>query len=303
MKQEKSFIEPQMNASGHEYITKNLSQNKNWRKFAFIRGLIIMGMAFIIPFGVFADEISVDTIVYNANRTSYYQGKDGRAQVEMTIIDKQGRERQRRFTILRRDMEPEGEPSADFTDEQKFYVYFHRPSDVNKTVFLVWKHPGKDDDRWLYLPALDLVNRIAAGDERTSFVGSHFLYEDVSGRGPEEDVHELAETTDNFYVLKNTPKEPDSVDFSYYKAWIHRQTFIPVKVEYYDKDGKKYRIAQALKVDTIKGYPTVMKAQMEDLRSGGKTTIDYSNVEYDLDLPDEIFTERYLRNPPRKYLR
>ena len=53
--------------------------------------------------------------------------------------------------------------------------------------------------------------------------------------------------------LKNTPKKPDSIEFSYYKAWIHRQTFIPVKVEYYDKSGKKYRIAQALKVDTIQG--------------------------------------------------
>jgi len=252
---------------------------------------------------VYSEEMSVDAIVHNTNRTSYYQGKDGRAQVKMTITDKQGRERQRRFTILRRDMEPNREQSADFTGDQKFYVYFHRPADVNKTVFLVWKHPGKDDDRWLYLPALDLVNRIAAGDERTSFVGSHFFYEDVSGRSPDEDDHELIETTDNYYVLKNTPKEPDSVEFSYYKAWIHRKTFIPIKVEYYGKTGEKYRIAQALKVDTIQGFPTVMKAQMEDLRSGGKTTIDYSKVEYNLSLPEDIFTERYLRNPPRKYLR
>ena len=167
----------------------------------------------------------------------------------------------------------------------------------------LWKHPEKDDDRWLYLPALDLVNRIAASDERTSFVGSHFFYEDVSGRSPEEDVHELIESTDNYYVVKNTPKKPDSVEFSYYKAWIHRQSFIPVKVEYYDKNGGKYRIAQALKVETIQGYPTVMQSQMEDLRSGGKTTIDYSKVEYNIGLPDDIFTERYLRNPPRKYLR
>ena len=252
---------------------------------------------------VYSGEISVDTIVHNANRTSYYQGKDGRAQVEMSIVDSQGRERNRRFSILRRDMEPDGGPSDEFTGEQKFYVYFHRPADVNKTVFLVWKYPGKDDDRWLYLPALDLVNRIAASDERTSFVGSHFFYEDVSGRSPEEDVHELIETTDNYYVLKNSPKKPDSVEFSYYKAWIHRKTFIPVIVEYYDKTGEKYRVAQALKVETIQGYPTVIQAQMEDLRSGGKTTIQYSQVNYDLGLPSDIFTERYLRNPPREYLR
>ena len=280
--------------------------NKNLCPFASICGLVIMcivSIGYILPSGVLAEEISVDTIVHKANRTSYYQGKDGRAQVEMTIVDSQGRERQRRFSILRRDMEPGSEHSDEYTGEQKFYVYFHRPADVNKTVFLVWKHPGKDDDRWLYLPALDLVNRIAASDERTSFVGSHFFYEDVSGRSPEEDDHELIETTDNYYVLKNTPKKPDSIEFSYYKAWIHRQTFIPVKVEYYDKNGEKYRVAQALKVDTIQGFPTVMKAQMDDLRSGGKTIIHYSQVKYNLGLPEDIFTERYLRNPPRKYLR
>ena len=129
--------------------------------------------------------------------------------VKMTITDDQGREREREFTILRRD--------ADDTDrEQKFYVYFHQPADVRDMVFMVWKHVGADDDRWLYLPALDVIKRIAASDERTSFVGSNFFYEDVSGRGIEEDNHELVETTDVYYVLKNTPKDPGAVEFDSY---------------------------------------------------------------------------------------
>ena len=104
---------------------------------------------------------------------------------------------------------------------------------------MVWKHIKADDDRWLYLPALDLVKRIAASDERTSFVGSDFFYEDVSGRGLDEDVHELLETSDNYFVIKNTPKRPDDVEFSYYKMWIHKKTFLPIKTEYFDKTGEK----------------------------------------------------------------
>ena len=73
---------------------------------------------------------------------------------------------------------------------------------------MVWKHLDKDDDRWLYLPALDVQKRIAATDKRTSFVGSHFFYEDVSGRRLSDDRHELVEVTDTYYVMKNTPKEP-----------------------------------------------------------------------------------------------
>ena len=64
-----------------------------------------------------------------------------------------------------------------YAGEQKFYVYFHQPADVSKMTFLVWKHLDKDDDRWMYLPKIDLVKRIAGSEKRTSFVGSDYFYE------------------------------------------------------------------------------------------------------------------------------
>ncbi|MCB1672931.1 MAG: outer membrane lipoprotein-sorting protein, partial [Pseudomonadales bacterium] len=182
-------------------------------------------------------------------------------------------------------------------------VYFNRPADVNQTAFLVWKKLQGEDDRWLYLPALDLVKRIAASDERTSFVGSHFFYEDVSGRVPEEDSHRLVEETDNYYVVESTPKEPGLVEFASYKNWIHKQSFIPVRTEFYDAGGQAYRTYEAQQVESINGYQTVTRSRMSDTRIGGETTMGYSEVEYDLGLSDDLFTERYLRNPPRRYLR
>ena len=246
---------------------------------------------------------TVEEIVAKANRAAYYQGRSGRAKVSMSIKDEQGRERAREFTILRLDLEPEGDTSDTFTGDQKFYVYFKRPADVNKTAYLVHKHVGRDDDRWLFLPGLNLVKRIAASDTRTSFVGSDFFYEDVSGRNPADDVHELAETTDTYYVLSNTPKDPKAVEFASYKMWIHKASFIPVKAEYYDTKGEKIREAQALEVQQIQGYPTVTKSMMKDLRTGSATTISYTRVEYNIALTEDIFTERYLRNPPRAQLR
>jgi hypothetical protein len=251
-----------------------------------------------------AQALTVDAIVHRANLASYYQGRDGRAQVAMTITDSQGRTRERSLTMLRRDeAESDALQGGAYYAGQKYYVYFQRPADVNKTVFLVWKNLEREDDRWLYLPALDLVKRIAASDKRTSFVGSDFFYEDVSGRGIGEDVHKLVETTDTYYVLKNTPKEPETVEFSSYTVYIHKGTFLPVQSEYYDKSGKKYRMYRALKVETIQGRPTVTQASMENLQTGSKTVVAYSDVRYDVDLPEEIFTERFLRRPPLKYLR
>lgn len=153
------------------------------------------------------------------------------------------------------------------------------------------------------MPGLNLVKRIAASDKRTSFVGSDFFYEDVSGRGTDVDVHELVETTESYYVLKNTPKDSKSVEFASYKIWIHKTSFIPVKGEYYDAKGDKIREMKALEVQQVQNFPTVTKSMISDLRTGSATTISYTKVEYDIDLTEEIFTERYLRNPPRAKLR
>lgn len=253
---------------------------------------------------------SVEQIVKRSNRVAYYQGEDGRADVHMSIVDSQGRERIREFTILRRDEAPP-EDRADqygpdeYTGDQKFYVYFKSPADVSGTVFMVWKHVamGEDDDRWLYLPDLDLVKRIAASDKRSSFVGSHFFYEDVSGRNINEDKHKLADVTDTYFVLDNIPKNPDQVEFSRYRMWIHRDTYMPVQTEYYDKQGEAYRRYKVVNVSRKQGYLTVTRSKMENLRSGGYTIIEYSQVEYDVGLPEDIFTERYLRKPPMDYIK
>lgn len=166
-------------------------------------------------------------------------------------------------------------------------------------IFMVWKHPGRDDDRWLYLPALDLVKRIAASDKRSSFVGSDFFYEDVSGRSIEEDIHELIETSDKFYVVLNRPKDPSSVEFGSYKVWIDKKTFLPMKALYLDKAGKEYRLIEVLEVKNIQGHPTVTHSRVKNLQTGSRTDLYFSKIKYDIGLKESLFSERYLRRPPR----
>lgn len=241
-------------------------------------------------------EMSADDIVTRANQAAYYAGKDGRADVTMKIVDKSGSERTREFTLLRMNTED---------GNQKFYVFFKKPADLYKQVFLVWKEvgEGQEDKRWMWLPALNLKREIAPGDKRTSFVGSDFVYEDVSGRNLNEDIHELIGTNDTQYVIKNTPKKPDSVEFSYYTVRIDKETFLPRKAEYFDRNGKLYRIVEGTKVETIQGFPTVTESVVKDLNTGGSTVNSFSGIQYDIGLEENIFTERFLRRPPREVTR
>jgi hypothetical protein len=233
-------------------------------------------------------------IVARANIASYYAGDDGRSEARMIIRDAQGREQRRQFTVLRRNIEAGG--------DQDFLVVFSQPSDVRGTVYLVKKHAGADDDRWLYLPGLDLVRRVSAGDKRTSFVGSHYFYEDVSGRGTDEDTHRLVETTGEHYVLEHTPRDPSSVEFASFMTWIDLETFLPMRIEYRNSAGDIYRRVEVVEIEEIQGYPTVTASRVSDLASGGETDMQFRFIAYDLGMDESVFTERSLRNPPRRWL-
>jgi len=260
-----------------------------------LKYLLLILVALASAFAAAAEPlINADEIIARANLASYYAGADGRADVRMIISDAQGRKQRRQFTVLRRDVEEGG--------DQQFLVVFSQPSDVRNTVFLVNKHIDRDDDRWLYLPGLDLVKRISAGDQRTSFVGAHYLYEDVSGRSPTDDTHELLETTDVFYVLRHVPKPGQSVEFTSYVTWIDRASFLPMKIEYENASGTLYRRIEVLKVEEFGGHPTVVASRVSDLLGNGTTDMQFRYIKYDTGLPDQVFTERSLRNPPREWL-
>jgi len=237
----------------------------------------------------------IKRIINQANLASFYAGIDGRSDARMIIVDAKGNKQLRQFVILRKDIEEGG--------DQNFLVVFSRPSDVNGTVFMVHKKINNEDDRWLYLPALDLEKRISSSDNRTSFVGSDFFYEDVSGRNPMADDHELVKEDDDFFYLKSTPKDNHEVEFMYYTMRIDKQTHLPMVIEYYDQTNELYRQVEVMEVVEIQGHSTVMKSKVSDLKTGGYTLLEFRRPAYDLGMDEGVFTLRSLRNPPKKWLK
>ena len=174
-------------------------------------------------------------------------------------------------------------------------------------IFMVWKYPEQDDDRWLYIPAIKLVKRIAADDSRSSFVGSDFTYEDVSGRDIIADTHTLlredALNGRTCYVVESVPKNKKGAEYQRKVSWIDTEHFLPLKEEYYDRRGDLYRRYTAEQVNDEHGFPTAMKRVMEHIKSGHRTEVTVQEIRYDLGLSESIFSERYLRQPPMKWIR
>lgn len=243
---------------------------------------------------VHAAAMDAAEIMKKTQVAMYYAGDDGRTAARMIIVDDKGNKQLRQFTILRKDKADGG--------EQDMLVFFSRPADIKGTVFRVEKVPAEDDNRWLYLPGLDLIKRISAGDKRTSFVGSHFFYEDISGRNPELDNFTIVSETTSEYKIKGVPKEPESVEFSSYTATINKANQLATAITFYDKQQQAYRSIESLAVEDIDGFATTVKSKVTDLVSGGYTLMEFRFSNYNIGLPETIFNERSMKTPPKKYL-
>lgn len=265
-------------------------------------GLIVLLM--FLPFQ--ASAMTAEEVMKKSQAAFLYPGHDFKARVVMKLVSKEGKERIREMTMLRKNY-------GEIGGNQKYFIYFFQPADVRNMTFMVYKYPAKDDDRWLFVPAIDLVRRIAASDARSSFVGSDFTYEDVSGRDIPADTHTLLREEKlgdkDCSIVESVPKEP--VDYIKRISWIDKTTFLPLKEEYYDVQNQLVRVFTADKIEDVAGaegkerktFPTVTKRTMKNLKTGHRTEVTFISVSYNIGLQDDIFTERYLRKPPERWIK
>lgn len=269
---------------------------------------ILSPIAFTLLFAVTSAAQNVPSateIVEKSQQAFYYPGADMRAKVTMTLITSEGQTRTRVLTMLRRN-----DPAS---REQRYFLYFHEPGDIRRMAFLVWKYPGRDSDRWLFIPAVNMVRRVAARDSRSSFVGSDFTYEDISGRDLSADAHtqvgeeKVGDRT--CYVIQSVPRT--ETDYTKKLAWIEEKTYLPLKEDYYDAQGEITREFTADEIESVAGrsgsepknYPTITKRTMKNVKSGHRTEVSFSDVAYDVGIENDVFTERALQSPPQKWIR
>jgi len=237
-----------------------------------------------------------DVLMKDAHLKMYYAGDDGTASVTMTITDKRGKTRDREFVMLRKDFEEGG--------EQRYFVYFSKPNDVRRMTFMAWKNPEGDDSRWIFVPALDLVKPLSSNDKKSSFVGSDFAYEDVSGRHWTDDSHTFLREEEmggyQTWVVESVPKEKDY--FARKTTWIDQESGLVLKEVYLDKKDNELKIFETTKIETIEGHPTALERKMTTPRKKNSTAIVFHDIDYDQGVTEDIFSERYLKSPPRKYI-
>ncbi len=213
-------------------------------------------------------------------------GDDTQGELTMTLVNKQGEQRVRKLKQYIKSGE----------EVDKKIMFFMAPADVKGTSFMSWSYSdGRDDDQWIYLPALKRTKRISSDGKGDYFMGSDFTYDDLGDRHPSEDNHKLLrEETINgvkCYVVESTPKDEDYM-YSKTITWVIKDVYIGLKRDFYDEDGKLMKSLQINKYEKIQGFWTILETEMKNHSKNHKTKMSFSNVAINKGIPDSKFTER-----------
>lgn len=213
-------------------------------------------------------------------------GENRKSVMTMELINHRGASRER--TILSYSM--------DLGKDSKSIMFFQSPADVKGTGFLSWQYddPDRDDDKWLYLPAMKKVRRISGSSAKNeNFMGSDFTYDDMGGRSLDEDEHKLLrEESLNgslCWVVESIPLEDDAV-YSKSVSWIRQDALIPVKVEFYDRMGELLKTLEASEITRESGFWTSRKLEMSNHKRNHRTLILMEKIEYDVAMNESLFT-------------
>lgn len=251
--------------------------------------LVLIAILFAVPILIFAQaELTGLQIIENVyNRET---GNDMQGDLTMVLINSRGAQRVREIKQFIKD----------FGEMEKKIMFFVSPADVRNTSFMSWSYEtaGKDDDQWIYLPALKKVKRISNDSKSDYFMGSDFTYDDLGDRHPTDDTHKLLrEETVNgevCYVVESISGEEEYM-YSKTVSWVIKDKWIGLKKEFYDEDEELLKTLTVKKHEKIKNYWTVMSSEMHNVQKDHTTKMELANVKLDTDIPANKFTERMMK--------
>jgi hypothetical protein len=189
--------------------------------------------------------------------------------------------------------------SKDGAAGKRSVIVFQQPASVAGSRFLIMENPGAADNRWVYLPSLGKVRRMAVSEGSGSFMGTDFTFDDISSasRGVSLDTHSLLrkENLGNIpcYVIQSVPKDT-SYQYSKMIQWIDTDTLITLKIELYDKKNVLVKTVEISGLKDVQGRLTTTVMKMTTHAAGTSTTITTERIQYDDSIPESVFTTEFL---------
>ena len=217
--------------------------------------------------------------------------------LKMELIDRRGKSRVRETIGYRRY----------YGEEKRTVLFYKSPTNVKGTGFLTYDYPEakKDDDQWLYLPALRKVRRISSSDRGDYFLGTDFTYEDIKKetRVAAEDYIFTRLGTEEVdghltYLVEGIPVDPKTAKELGYGRVLWRvdpEIWMSRKTDMWDVNGNALKTLHNEIIENIQGIWTALRLTVVNHKTGHSTVFTFSDVDYQTPVDDSMFEQRALR--------
>ena len=260
-------------------------------KIRLVKWLLLGTLSVIAPMAM-AAAMTAEQIV--AQVDALEQANTSASTMQMILVDKKGKQRSRTMASQSKMM----------GDDEYKLLFFTAPANVKGTGFLTYDYVGeKEDDQWLYLPALGKAKRIAAADKSGSFMGSDFTYADMTQRNLDDYSYKLLQEKEVSgqltWVIESTPKSQLVIDATgYLKSYlfVRQDNFVVVQAVHLMPDNyRKYMSVKQL--ENIDGIWVATEIEMKTTQGKTRqhsTILKLSNITNNQTISDQTFSLREL---------
>lgn len=216
--------------------------------------------------------------------------EDSSSIMTMTLLNAKGQTRIRQMKSI--SLEKDG--------GDKSLIEFLSPADVKGTKFLNYEHAKKDDDQWLYLPALKRVKRISSKNKSGSFMGSEFSYEDLSSFNidkydfKKEEAIKVILNGKEVYKVQRIPNYKYS-GYTKQVSYIDVNTFLNYQVDYYDRKKSLLKSAYFSEYKKINGVYRVGKIHVKNFQNNKESILVWQDETIKNGLQNKDFHKRVLK--------
>ncbi len=160
-----------------------------------------------------------------------------------------------------------------------------------------------DDSMWSFSPRINRVIKIPSSMMGQSWMGSDFSNKDVARADDIIDQYDHAvlscDEVDGVqtYTIESIPHEDAAVVWGKEVLTI-RDDHVVLEHAFYDQDGELVKTLRSLEIAEMGGRTIASRQRMSKTDAPEEwTEISVTEVEYELDLKDSLFTLSNLRNP------
>ena len=229
------------------------------------------------------------TIMVEAQRRSEASSYQYEGLLE--AFDAKGKVTEKRWTFAR--LGSDGQSKA-------VVLRFTAPAEVKGVALLIFNHPDRASDQWMWTPALERDRRIALQDRSTRFSS-----EPTSASRISKSATSISMTTSMLgsdalpleptcWKIQSIPKKTRSSQYSRATIWIRKDNYAPARLDNFVGDEVVRRLTYS-SIENIQGIWTARQVEIAELHRGTRTRLTIQQVKYNTPMKGEDFTLQAIR--------